>query len=309
MLNTYKMSSDKIKRRRIKRRQTTSTPKSKRRKTTKTKRRKTTTKSKRRKKTTKSKRHKTTSTSKSKRRKTTTKSKRRSKLKGGSKTICSTCKIFSSNKYGEYCCKTCRDTNGKYHGKSILKGAIEPHPNIHNSIIPDYINCCKKCGVFNRLKNKDKCCMSCDGTIHGKSITPFGTSEHPQKCDLKEKQKNKSIATLTEWVFAKKYRPLTKDEVKHSIQKDYEDLLNFNKTKLKSLFFPIKDIAKVNNITKKEFVDTLKEKRSSGSLFSWNGDETEIRFANSNNDYLFPENYPLDKWIRKYLQKVAMKNL
>ena len=228
-------------------------------------------------------------------------------LIGGSKTICSTCNIFSSNKYGEYCCKTCRDSNGEFHGKSILSGASNPHPKVHSLVIPNYDKCCKRCGVFKRLKGKEKCCMSCDGTHHGKSITPEGISEHPRKCVLQIKTKSPKISTLTEWVFADKYRPLTKEEVDYSIQKEYESLVDSGKTKLKSLFFPIADIAKVNNISKKDVIDILKEKQKTGLLFSWNGDEKEIRFANSNNDFLFPKNYPLDKWIRKYLQKIAMK--
>ena len=64
------------------------------------------------------------------------KTNKRMRKKGGTGgKICPKCNLFTSNKWGDYCCRTCGNSKGARHGNSILKGG--DHPDIHKSITRD----------------------------------------------------------------------------------------------------------------------------------------------------------------------------
>lgn len=108
-----------------------------------------------------------------------------SKKKYGGKNgaLCIGCKIYESNRFGDYCCRTCAgagvNNSGNHHGQSILPGS--DHPEVHKSVNKDKRNCCKTCGVFEKAGGGkyDKCCRSCNGTNHGQSMT---NGSHPKAC-------------------------------------------------------------------------------------------------------------------------------
>lgn len=76
---------------------------------------------------------------------------------------CPKCDTYKKYPGADFCCRTCRDTNGQSHGNSS-------HTSCSGSMKQS--NCCPKCGTYEKYPGADFCCRTCrdtNGQSHGKS--------------------------------------------------------------------------------------------------------------------------------------------
>lgn len=77
---------------------------------------------------------------------------------------CPKCNKYKKYPGADFCCRTCRDTNGQSHGSSS-------HTSCYGSSLTQS-NCCPKCGTYEKYPGADFCCRTCrdtNGQSHGKS--------------------------------------------------------------------------------------------------------------------------------------------
>jgi ribA/ribD-fused uncharacterized protein len=72
-------------------------------------------------------------------------------------TCCPKCHIYKKYPNKDFCCKSCRDTNGLTHGASCLQ-------DFCNQTIPSTPACCSKCHTYKKYTGKDFCCKLCRDT-------------------------------------------------------------------------------------------------------------------------------------------------
>ena len=97
-----------------------------------------------------------------------------SQYQQSSTNCCPKCNTYKKNSPYDFCCLSCRDSNGKYHGQGCTKDPCIGGRQSVSQYQQSSINCCPKCNTYKKNSPYDFCCLSCrdsNGKYHGNSCT------------------------------------------------------------------------------------------------------------------------------------------